>query len=1001
MTSNVFVGRLILTLFITIMSVFLAASSARAEKMDEGNHTVVIEKLESVLENLDKNDESRTSVMDRLADLYSERARLVAMQEMSGQKADAKASQSDRTRALELYSQVFEKLPADQKGRALIQMAHLYKMQGQSEKSIELYNRVKRNPKSYTTEVLGISYSGLGEIYFQKGKFKEAHKEFQEALKINATPNRGQVLYRFAWCQYNLNQHPKAIETMLSVLRTPRYMTRETTEGSSIDSGFQAEASRDLAVFMARSKVGTREIQTMLEVSPKESALDNLVYLADELDRTGKKSESYKVWSAVIERRSNNLDRLDGHIRLALLQYDMGQRELAASEMEKAINFWKEEGCNDEERCETMENKLRKLVTDWAKLQEDKPTPALLKAFALYTSLFEDAEMNYRAGLFARKLNQFKAAARYFRKSSQLAKGQSGSAGRENQKLSNIFEGSLLGEIEVSELAKDLQMRDDAYTHYLDVHPSGAKNGEVRYQKARVSYEREQFDDAARRFRQVANDSSIKDLSIRVQAADLALDSLVLAKQDDVIESWAMEFARNLPSKKLEFYKIARKALLKRTAAVINSNESSDNEIESALKDLERAPLDGIAHAEKTAIFKNRLIAAEKLQRLTAVKVAAGRLLSLKPLTAEDQELALSRKAWAAEMLLDFKLALETTKKMKMPGLTSAEKLMKLAQLSELAGMNPSSLYKQYLNQAPDRQKAQFVMARLIRLSSSPKIAFAQYQAALRSNIDLYTSVALEVFAKTRDNRILDQVLSVRGAKNTTPGRVLNRFMVARDLKHVSAKINKQRLNASSNSSLKRTMNERISSLKHLDQFAARAVETGDWTLQVLSLSQVAAQNARLAREIRQLPVPRGLNGVQRKQYRDLLAQQAMPFEQRAQDMAQKLAQLWTQSDVAEEYANDLENTRGPAQRIVLDEVKLVMSAAPSNIRNSLARISNRHGGSVAGSQIQAARRSVQESPFNTSPLRRLRELENKAGRETMVAYLDARLNKLESGDKQ
>ncbi|MEQ1877551.1 MAG: hypothetical protein ABL958_12970, partial [Bdellovibrionia bacterium] len=803
------------------------------------------------------------------------------------------------------------------------------------------------------------------------------------------------------WCQFNLNQAPQATETLFQVLKSPRYLTRSTTEGAAVDSGFQAEASRDLATFMSRGRVGPREIQTMLEVSPKDTGLDNLVYMADELDRVGKKSDSYKVWSAVIERRSNSLDRLDGHIRLALLQYDMGQRELAAEEMQKAVNFWKEEGCNDEERCETMESKLRKLVTDWAKLQEDNPTPSLLKAFELYVSLFDDVEMNYWTGMTARKLKNYKVAARYFRASSQLAKSQTtkGAGAKDAQKFANIFEGSLLGEIESSELAKDVQMRDDAYTYYLDVHPQGPKNGEVRYQKAHIAYEKEQYADAAKRFRQVAIDGSVKDTGLRVQAADLALDSLVLAKESDAIESWANEFAKVLPSKKIEFYKVARKALLTRAAAVLNSNESSSREIENVYNDLENAPLAGISHAEKTAIFKNRLIAAEKLQRLTAVKHAADRVLSLKPLSEDDRELALSRKAWAAEMLLDFRLALSSTTKMRMPGLSSAEKLMKLAQLSELAGQNPSSLYKQYLTIAPDRQKAQFVMARLIRLSAQPKIAFAQYQTALRSNLELFTSVALEVFAKTRDQRVLDQVLAVRGAKNTASGRVLNRFLVARELKALAAKLNGQRLNGSTGWALKTSMNKRTVLLTQLSQFAARAGESGDWTLQVLSFSEVANQNARLAREIRNLPVPRGLNAAQRNQYRELLAQQAAPFELRSREVGAKAAQLWNQDSVLDGFAADLERTKGPAQKIVLDEIGLVKASAPSNVRAELARLASRHGGAASGSQIQQARRQVAESPFNTRPLRKLRELEERAGRESMVAYLDARLSKLENGD--
>src|SRR5690606_17083132 len=148
----------------------------------------------------------------------------------------------------------------------------------------------------YPKDAVGIAHFGLGEIQFRKGKYKEANSEYEKALAIKETPNRGQVMYRLAWTQFNLRKVEQATNTLITVLKTPRLMTRSTTEGSSIDVGFQTEASRDLATFLSRKRVGSKEIQLILSVSPQDSALDNLVYLADELDRLGKKSDSYKIW---------------------------------------------------------------------------------------------------------------------------------------------------------------------------------------------------------------------------------------------------------------------------------------------------------------------------------------------------------------------------------------------------------------------------------------------------------------------------------------------------------------------------------------------------------------------------------------------------------------------------------------------------------------------------------------------------------------------------------
>jgi tetratricopeptide (TPR) repeat protein len=990
----------------TIVFLFIALTSfsALAEKMDQETHTLLIQKLERVLETGDSKDESKIPVTMRLADLYAERARMAAMDELAKNINNGPASASDRKRALELYKTAFEKVAASDKGMVLIQMAHLNELMGQTSQAVEIYNRVKKNSSQFPPDAVGIAHVGLGEVHFKKGQYKQALAEYEKALSLQQTPNRGQIMYRTAWCLFNLRKVTEATNTLISVLKTPRYLTRSSTEGSAVDTGFQTDASRDLATFLSRGRVGAREIQLVLSLSPQDSGLDNLVYLADELDRLGKKSDSYKIWSAVIERRSSTLDRLDGHIRLALLQYDMGQRELAAEELEKAIQYWKENGCNDEERCETMQSKMRKLVTDWAKLQEDNPTPALLKAYATYNSLFEDVEMTYWAAQTARQLKQFPQSAKFFRRASELAsqRRKSGQGSGGDSKNEKIFEGSLLGEIEVAEMAKDTLLKDDAYNHYLNLNPDGPKSLEVRYQKAQIFYEKGDFEDSAKRFREVALSTKSSDQELKAKAANLALDSLVLAKRDDLIEGWASEFASKLPFRRLDYLKIARRAILNRTAAVLNSKDSSEREISTSLDDLNRLSLDGAPLSEKISVNKNRLIAAERLQRIEDTKRAADQLLAIKGLSAEDKEFALSRKAWAAEMLLDFKAALQITVKLNMNGVSRAERLLKLAQLSELAGQNPAKIYREFLSATGDNQKAQFVMARLIRLSSSPLKTFREFQNQLRTNSELFTSLALDVYARTSDLKFAESVLETRGAKNTTSGRVLNRFVIARDLKQIAQLVQKHRINASNDRRLKQTMNERLNLLKKLENFAHVSTEIQDWTIQILAFTAVARENARLANDILRLPVPYQLKNAQRKQFKILLGQQAAPFSQKAALINSKIRDLWNQSDVLEELGQDYKTVRGPSRKVIGEELRLLIAVAPQREKSQLVRLLSESGSSVNSQSIAAARASVKENPFSSRPLVRLKELEERAGRESWVAYLNTRIDKLEnSGDEK
>ena len=131
-------NRLMTSTFLGVaLSLSLHSSLANAEKMDADTHTLVIEKMETVLHSA-KDDETMRlyPIRARLADLYAERARLRAMSEaaaaskaagQTASKSDSKSdvgadggadngqdsspSASDRRRALELYKQTLKAAP--------------------------------------------------------------------------------------------------------------------------------------------------------------------------------------------------------------------------------------------------------------------------------------------------------------------------------------------------------------------------------------------------------------------------------------------------------------------------------------------------------------------------------------------------------------------------------------------------------------------------------------------------------------------------------------------------------------------------------------------------------------------------------------------------------------------------------------------------------------------------------------------------------------------------
>lgn len=987
------------TIAFTTACFSLVLNSARADKMDESTHTEVMSSLERVLNKMSPNSGARVGITQRLADLYAERSRLAEMKENEANCDVCKQAKEDRVRALQLYESIFSKVKSENKTRVMLQMAHLYQLTEQTPKAFKLYQDVVKQGANSKSETVGLAYTGIGEIQFRQAKFKAALESFNKALEIRATPRPGFVKFRIAWCLFNMDKLKSAIQTLEHILRTPALTLNAKTRTQ--DVSFREEVSRDFATFISRSENVTQaDVNKVAQLTPESNRDENLNYFASELDRLGKKTPALMVWGIIGNQNKEGADRIEGQIRLAQLQYDINKKKAALVEYEGGINYWIDKGCEGD-RCDELRSKYRKFVTDWGKADEEEPTVELLKVYQLYTSAFEDVEVNYWGALVAKKLSKWNEAIQLYRNASELSKlglsrGQTGKQKISSEKLKTIFEGSLLGEIEVAEISKDNALKDRAYDHYLEVNPNGVKNVEVRYQKAHILYEKNDYKAAAVALRDLALSTDKNSPELKEKAADLSLDSLAILKDHERLEKWSLEFANVFPNRKNDFIQISRKSVINRAAEDLNNSKVASSRLESNLSDLSAVQLQGADDKEKITYFKNRLMTAEKLKNLTEVNRSADGLLAIKSLSKSDWDFAMSRKAWAAEMTLNFGLAYKLTEKMTHPRMPEDERVLKLAVFAELAGHNPDALYSRYIKITKNRKSAQQIMAKLVRRSSNPLATLRQYESQLNSNPNLLASLYLEIFARTKDYKFAEQVARLPRVRSTPSGTVFNRFIFLKDFRVFQAELSHSNLNSRSDADLKKSLKARLALLKRADQQAQRAIQMGDWTLQLTTLDTVARENQRLAQDIKNLPIPKNLNAAQRKEYDALVAQQIQPYLQKAKQVVDKIEELWGKSSNLDQLVSEFEKTTGSLRGILAMELRALMEVAPRSYKNSIASTLAEKGDQPSAQRIEEARRSVQENPFSVSKLERLRDLEERAGRDTHAGYFQARVNQLQ-----
>ncbi len=955
----------------------LTASLAQAVKMDYETHDDLINRLESTLSSLAKSANERPAVIHRLAGLYADRARLKGMKEVEQNCNDCLNTKKDRETAIRYFEESLSKQSKSKQGEILVQIAHLQSLNQKTAKSQKIFrNIVKKGTRVYSSRVIALAHLNLAEEDFRKGQFKSALKGYKKALKYDL-PDRALAQYRIAWCYLNIGQEKRAIANLRSILKNPELVR---------DPSFHEDVSSDLALLMPRSFLGNKQIQEMLSLSPESKRKENLKTMAEEANRLGKKGSAILVWSAYAKEPGfTTTEQIDIQIRLAQAQFDLGKTTLAQAEYKKALDLWQSTGCKGEEVCKEIQNRYRNFVTSWNKIRKVNPDKNLLAAYQAYLVVFQDdLDMAHWGALTARHLNDYRAGVTLFRKASELARQQ------KNQKL---FEGSLLGEIELAEKSKNKSLMENAYTNYIQVNSGGEKVWDIRYARAVLWADLKKHQQSFSELHTIATSNEKQAKKFQSPAAELALDQLAKLNDHEALEKRSQEYAKLIPSKKSPFLKIARTAVLNQVTKL------ADSSLHKALNKLDEYPRGGASTDELVKLHKNRILLSQQIKDVNRAEAAAQDLYRLKGLSDSDNEYALGVLAWAAELKLDFKSAYHLHRKLT-PKKTSANDELKLAVLSELAGLNSYKHYNAYLKKERDTRSKNIVRVNLIKRASNPWIPLNKHLNELKKSPDLLASVVLEAHAVKHYPSKVKTLLKTTKIAKYPEGQTLARQFKLDDLKSFDRKIAKHRLNSRNDRLLQNSLKARLKLLDQADREVKSAMRSKDWSLQVIALAINARENERLQQDLLALPAPRGLNKNELAQYKKLMSEQSEIYRSKAANISDDIQALFSQDNVLDGMSKVLQNASRPVRKILERELSIAESLVRGRAKKRLTAMLKLPSQRPSFQEITVARNAVREDPFNIKKVSRLQELEGQRGEGTMVGYLDSRIAEIKKGAK-
>lgn len=983
---------------IAIVAALSLQLTALGAGVDSRTSDLLINKFEKVYLQLAPGDEARVGVTLRLADLLAEKARRLSMDEMNNGCVQCTAGAQERKDALKYYNEVVEKLAEDKRGRVLSQMGHLYELNGESEKALKLYSDVivaEKNPA-----LLGDVHLSMAELQFRRSNFATALKHYEAALGFPEFERRGFASYRQAWSLFNSGNLDPAINGLKTILNSPELLTRSGGSAGgavSVDKQFQEEVSRDLATFVARKGVTMDDVAMIFAQSPDVAKMANVIYLASELERLGQTASAVKVWRFLQDKQSDPVKRLEGHIRLAQLELNQGHRRESLKEYEQALRLWTQIGDCGQGECKEWKSRLKNYVVDWNREEKKKPSAELFETYEKYIGTFRgELDMTVWAAQVAQERQEWFKAYGLLGEAASLRLV----AKPEDTKNMPTHESLLLSQVEVAEKSKSEELIAKSLDEYLAQTQEKSQFVSVHYQRAHRLYKASKFAEAAVALKAVALLPEKQSPDIKKQAADLALDALVLLKRDRDLETWAQEFAGVFKGQSSEYQNIARRSVLNQAAQLADAKDQNVD-LSQAWETLNRMDLKGAAEAERMTYYKNRLILAEKLKNLDEVSSSIEKLLTMKTLSPEDRQFALSRKAWLAELKLDFKTALTTSEKLQMPEIKPDQRALKLAMYADLSGSGSETYYRQYLEAADDEDKKVAVAAKLVRESAKPQHTLDQMVGLFKGKPDIYAALQYEIYLKDGNRKVALARLKGNEFAKTPQVKALWREDYLARFEKAKTELTGHAMKATNDRELSRSLKRRMDLLAGIEKLMKEAIDAEDWTAQMLTVQVLGGESNRYYQEILSLPMPDGLTPEQQNEYLQLLSQQAAPHQIRSQELQAKFQEFWGHENLIANFAKRLPPYAGPDREKYLSELKLVAAVAPETHKAQIEQVlqtpvQEKLVPTLA--ELEGARSQVRAQPFDRGVLENLLSLEKKMGRDAMVAYLENRIAKMGDG---
>lgn len=577
----------------------------------------------TLLENIYKKTppgERRADIYFRLADVYWLKAKYENLREMEiynreydkfmreKRKTKPKLPKFRGRRSLRMYDRLINNYPKYSRLDEVLFLAGYHSGEIQFPNYYKYYEKlIKLFPRSRFNIDARMA---LGEYYFRHRRLADAIDIYETVLAYGPTKVYNYALYKLGWCYYNKGSIKKAINLLKTVVeRSSRLESKHAIE-------LRDEALKNLVLFYSDLGQIDEAIAYFESVGKRELSRKVLESLADVYFEQSKYKSSIRTFKRLIE-----FDRLAPDVPLyyskVIRSYQKSGRDgIARKHMERYISRFekgtdwyrhnkKEDRQDAMDRAEQYLRFLAKSTHEAAQKEPDEARKKLLyvKAtdfYKLYLSKFPKHKNAYDMKFFLAEiyfqLEDYASASKYYAEciNDPENKGHLKEAVTSNIQAITFLEKKeyeeIIDKINKASVASGQKEKSyekipfgtwapkliEACNKFIELFPKDEKIAETIYQKARLNYNYNNFEEAMPDLLQVFQNypkTEVADFARR-----MVLDIYGIRKDWDNILNWAEIFLKDkhfaTPENKTYLYNLIQDATFKKALALANEGEN-------------------------------------------------------------------------------------------------------------------------------------------------------------------------------------------------------------------------------------------------------------------------------------------------------------------------------------------------------------------------------------------------------------------------------------------